>query len=80
MEAEDRIEDPEEKANAISQRKKEEKEEEIANNKSIGFLKAWTLPGVPLFVLAYSCTKGTCYGILFWLAPYLKDQGLDDVI
>jgi hypothetical protein len=79
LEAEDQIDDLDERALAVAQRKKEEKEEEIAKNKSIGFVKAWTLPGVPLFVLAYSCTKGTCYGILFWLAPYLKDQGLDDV-
>ena len=50
------------------------------NNQPVPFLKALTIPGVPLYCIAYSCVKSTTYGILFWLSPYLKDNHLDDVI
>ncbi len=59
--------------------KSEYRSEVAANATPLGFFKAWTLPGVPFFVLAYSCTKGTCYGILFWLAPFLKEKGQEEV-
>lgn len=34
------------------------------------------LPRVPLYVIAYACTKGCIYGLLFWLPTYLDNKGL----
>ena len=44
-----------------------------------GFFKAWTIPMLPLFVLGYCCVKSSNYGILFWLAYYLKQNNLSDI-
>jgi MFS family permease len=40
-------------------------------------MQAWAIPGVPVYVFGYTCIKAVNYGILFWLADYLKDKGLD---
>lgn len=37
----------------------------------IGFLKAWLLPGVIAYSLAYACLKLVNYGFFFWLPFYL---------
>jgi hypothetical protein len=46
---------------------------------SISIFQVWCIPGVPFYALSYASIKGTCYGLLFWLAPYLKSQGMGEV-
>ena len=58
---------------------KPEGKDKKSSEKSIGFLKAWTIPGVAFYAVSFACLKGTQYGMLFWLPLYLKDQGLSDV-
>ncbi|CAB3406137.1 unnamed protein product [Caenorhabditis bovis] len=41
----------------------------------IGFFKAWLLPGVIAYSLAYACLKLVNYGFFFWL-PYYLHSGL----
>jgi len=43
----------------------------------ISFWSAWKIKNVPQFALAFFCTKGVIYGVIFWLPSYLEnDVGL----
>jgi hypothetical protein len=60
--------------------KPEPKPHGSSGEKSIGFVKAWTIPGVAFYAISFACLKGTQYGMLFWLPLYLKEQGMSEVI
>lgn len=41
--------------------------------KPIAFLKAWLIPGVIPYALAYACLKSVNYALFFWLPFYLSN-------
>eukprot|EP00825_Cyclidium_porcatum_P030309 TRINITY_DN3213_c0_g6_i1.p1 TRINITY_DN3213_c0_g6~~TRINITY_DN3213_c0_g6_i1.p1 ORF type:complete len:492 (-),score=37.74 TRINITY_DN3213_c0_g6_i1:328-1803(-) len=43
----------------------------------INFFTAWLVPGVAIYVVAYTCVKSTAFGLLFWLPTFISDQHLD---
>lgn len=47
-----------------------------SSQKAIGFLRAFSIPGVSLYALAYACLKVVSYAFFFWLPTYLS-QGLE---
>uniref|UniRef100_A0A1I7XRA1 MFS domain-containing protein n=1 Tax=Heterorhabditis bacteriophora TaxID=37862 RepID=A0A1I7XRA1_HETBA len=49
-------------------------EEPASRPKPISFWKAWLLPGVIAYSLAYSCLKLVNYGFFFWLPFYLHNN------
>lgn len=55
-----------------------ESEVKEAEPKPFGFFKAWTIPGVPIYAIGYTCIKSTNYGILFWLSYFLKSNNLHE--
>uniref|UniRef100_A0A8R1DK85 Sugar phosphate exchanger 3 n=1 Tax=Caenorhabditis japonica TaxID=281687 RepID=A0A8R1DK85_CAEJA len=56
-------------SNTVPERIDEEQETE--RHPPIGFFKAWLLPGVIAYSLAYACLKLVNYGFFFWLPFYL---------